>query len=73
MAFRQCLFSIHLKSEVTKIVLRKDLQKFKLYLLAQGIEPERFFFLFFRVTYNTGREYRKPTIKGIHFKTMDQA
>ena len=41
MAFRQCFF-VDIP-EVTKIVLPKMLQNFKLSLLAQGTEPKRFF------------------------------
>ena len=42
--------------EVTKIVLPKVLQNFILFLLAQGTAEPKRFFLFSRVTYNTGRD-----------------
>ena len=50
MAVRQCFFFD--TPEVTKIVLPKVLQNFKLYLLAQGTEPN-FFSFFPRI-----RQYR---------------
>ena len=54
MALRQCFFFD--TPEMTKIVIPKIIQNFKLYLLAQGTEPKRFFF-FLRETYNTGRDF----------------
>ena len=54
MAFRRCFSDT---TEVTKTGLPKVLQAFKMYLLAQGTEPKRFF-PFFRDTYNAVRDWR---------------
>ena len=55
MAFRQCFFDT---PEVTKIlptVVKNLKEGIKLYFLAQGTEPKRFF-LFSRVTNYKGRD-----------------
>ena len=62
MAFRPCFFYFFDTPEVTKIVLPKVIQNFILSLLDLGTEPKKFFFLFFRVSYNAGRDYRVPPL-----------